>query len=419
MRLVYLDNAASTCPTPEVLEIMVQVANRQFANPSAAHAAGAAAARSLEQAREDVAAALGAASAEIVFTGGGTEANALGFLGAAARARGRHAVINAIEHPAILRNADRLAKLSGFEITSVAVGPSGLADPDAVAAAVRPDTAVVAVMLVNNELGTLQPVAAIARAVAARGAGRGGARSSASDASGASGAAHPGSPAGPHLHVDAVQAFGVVPFRPSALGVDSLAISGHKIHGPQGTGALWIRPGARIAPLWEGGGQERGMRPGTENLPGIVGFARAAIRATEARENGAVEQMAALRDELERRVLAAIPGARVTVGDAPRAAHISSLSLPGLPAEPLVHALEARGVIASAGSACASKTRGPSHVLKAIGVDDATAVLRFSLSRDTTADEIQLAADALVAAVADVAVNWGARTRGASPRDRI
>jgi cysteine desulfurase len=384
MTNVYLDNAATTRPAAEVLEVMTQTASADFANPSSAHAAGAAAARVLEQARHDIAGVLGCESArELIFTSGGTEANALAILGAAARARGRHIIIGAIEHPAVLRNAERLAKQAGFEITLVAPDAAGTISPASVAAALRPDTELVAVMLVNNELGTVQPAAAIARALAAHSAAM--------------------RPRPPHFHVDAVQAFGLLSFRPALLGADSLAISGHKIHGPKGVGALWIRPGARVAPLWDGGGQEGGMRPGSENLPAITGFARAATLAVRARSSGAPARIASLRDELEDRIRAGVAGARLTVSADARAPHISSLSFPGLPAEPLLHALEARGVMASAGSACASRVRGPSHVLKAIGVGDDVAVLRFSLSRDTTSDEIRNAAQAVSAAVAEIA----------------
>jgi cysteine desulfurase len=255
-----------------------------------------------------------------------------------------------------------------------------------VAAAVRPDTAVVALMLVNNELGTIQPVEEVARALAAAGA----------------------APSRrPHLHVDAVQAFGFLRVRPRALGADSLAISGHKIHAPKGVGALWIRAGARVEPLWDGGRQERGLRSGTENVAGAVGLGRAAALAVEAQDAGAAEAIAAQRDGLERECLAAVAelvaGARRTVEGVPRAPHIASLAFPGLPAEPLLHALEARDVYASAGSACASRTRGPSAVLKAIGVDDRTAVLRFSLARTTTPADIVAAVEALAGAVEELA----------------
>jgi cysteine desulfurase len=384
MNLVYLDNAASTRPALEVQQAVARTADELFANPASAHAAGAAAARALEQARADVAHAVGAVPDEVVFTSGGTESNALGLLGAAARARGRHLVVSAIEHRAVLRNVERLASEDGFATTVIPVGPSGTVDPRAVAAAIRPDTAIVAVMLVNNELGTVQPIEAIAGALDAYAASVGGRR--------------------PHLHVDAVQGFAFMPLRARRLGADSIAISGHKIHGPKGIGALWLRRGAAVRPLWDGGGQERGLRSGTENLPGAVGLACAAVLATAARDGGAAARIAALRDRLEALILATIPDARPTVvaGAGARAPHISSVSVPGLPAEPLLHALGARGVLASAGSACASKTRGPSHVLKAVGVDDDTAVIRFSLSRATTPDDVEAAARAFADAVSEI-----------------
>ncbi len=207
----------------------------------------------------------------------------------------------------------------------------------------------------------------------------------------------------PHLHVDAVQAFGLLRLRPRALGADTIALSAHKLHGPTGAGALWVRPGARLDPLWVGGGQERGRRGGTENVPALVGFGRAAALGRRALDAGADAAVASLRDRLEAAALAAVAGARPTVTGAPRAPHIASLAFPGLPAEPLLHALEARGVLASAGAACASKTAGPSPTLKAIGVDDRTGVLRFSLSRDSTAADVDGAAAALADAVRELA----------------
>jgi cysteine desulfurase len=381
--VIYLDNAASTRPAPEVLAATRAVEEGVFANPSSAHGLGAAASRVLEAARAEIAAALGGEAAAVVLTGGGTEANALGLLGAARAARGRHLVVGGLEHPAVARTAERLVA-QGFELTVVSPTRAGVVSADDVADAVRPETAVVALMLVNNELGTVQPVAEVARALAAT-----------------------PRPKRPHLHVDAVQAFGLLRVRPGALGADSLAISGHKIHGPKGTGALWVRPGARVEPLWDGGRQERGLRSGTENVAGVVGLARAAALAVEAQDAGAAAAIEALRDRLEREALAAAaevaPRARRTVADAPRAPHIASLAFPGFPAEPLLHALEARGVYASAGSACASRTRGPSAVLKAIGVDDDTGVLRFSLARTTTPAEIDGAVEALRGALHELA----------------
>ncbi|HLK90079.1 MAG TPA: aminotransferase class V-fold PLP-dependent enzyme [Polyangia bacterium] len=377
--MIYLDNAASTRPADEVVTAMAEAARAHFANPASAHAAGAAAARALAAARDEVAAALDVEGEELVFTSGGSEADALGVVGAARAARGRHLVVSALEHPAVVRAAEALVG-EGYTLDLVAPGPDGVVRPEAVAAAVRPDTAVVAVMLVQNELGTVQPIAEIARALGPAGKRR------------------------PHLHVDAVQAFGLLRLRPRTLGADSLALSAHKLHGPRGAGALWIRPGARLVPLWVGGGQERGRRGGTENLPALVGFGRAAALARRALEAGADAAVAALRDRLEAAALAAVAGARPTVAGAPRAPHIASLAFPDLPAEPLLHALEARGVLASAGSACASKTAGPSPSLKAIGVDDRTAVLRFSLSRETTAADVDGAAAALAEAAREVAL---------------
>jgi cysteine desulfurase len=378
--MIYLDNAASTRPAPEVLDAMASAAREQYANPSSAHGLGAAAARALDAARGEVAAALEAEPQEIVFTSGGTEADALGVLGAARAARGKHIVVSALEHPAVMRAVEALAA-DGYAVDVVVPTASGMIQPDDVAAAVKPETAVVAVMLVNNELGTLQPIPDIARAIGV-------------------GDRPPGRR--PHLHVDAVQGFGLMRLRASALGGDTVALSAHKLHGPRGVGALWIRPGSRLAPLWVGGGQERGVRGGTENLPAIAGFARAAALARRAIENGMDQAVARLRDRLEAAAKAAV-AARPTVSGVARAPHIASLSFTDLPAEPLLHALETRGVLASAGSACASRTAGPSPTLKAIGVDDRTGVLRFSLSRETTANEIEGAVTMLRGAISEVA----------------
>ncbi|HSZ82489.1 MAG TPA: cysteine desulfurase family protein [Polyangia bacterium] len=410
--MIYLDNAASTRPAPEVLAATRAVEEAFFANPSSAHGLGAAAARALEAARGEVAAALGAEAGEIVFTGGGTEANALGLLGAARAARGRHVVIGGLEHPAVARTAARLAggasreasgeasreasgeasreasgeasreaSGDGYTLTVVAPGRDGVVRAADVLAATRPDTALVALMLVNNELGTIQPVDEVARGLAA---------------------AFPEARRRPHLHVDAVQAFGLLRVRPRALGADTLALSSHKVHGPKGVGALWVRAGARLEPLWDGGRQERGLRSGTENVAVCVGLGRAAGLAVAAQDAGVASAIERERDRLERACIEAVPGVRPTVTGAPRAPHIASLAFPGLPAEPLLHALEARDVYVSAGSACASRTRGPSAVLKAIGLDDRTAVLRFSLARTTTPADVDAAVDALRGAVAEI-----------------
>lgn len=396
---IYLDNAASTRPAAKVEAVMTEVARGRFGNPSSAHAEGGAAARVLEEARTAVLAALGteAGAGQLVFTSGGTEANALGVIGAARLARGRHLVTTAIEHPAVLRNLELVATERSCEVTRVAPAPgTGAVTAEDVAAALRRDTAVVAVMLVNNELGTIQPIVEIARALDAF-ARREGIRR-------------------PHLHIDAVQGFGILPLAATVRAADSVALSAHKLHGPRGAGALWLRPGARVAPLWDGGRQERGLRSGTENVPAIAGFGQAAGLATAALKSGVPDTLARLRDALEAGIIARVPGARVTLpGAPPRAPHIASLAFPALPAEPLLHALEARGVYVSAGSACAAKDRRPSHVLQAIGVDDDTAVLRFSLSRETTEPEITAAISAVVEAVTEIAAAYPRRTAKSRP----
>ncbi len=373
--MIYLDHAASTPPHEAVLRAVDATARELFANPSSAHLEGAKAARALETARAQVAALLGAEARDCIFTGSGTEADALGVLGAARRARGRHIIVSAIEHPAVLGNAELLEK-AGYRLTRIAPNTAGIIEPEAIAEAVTDDTALVAVMLVNNELGTLQPITAIAQKL-----GRG---------------------KRPHLHVDAVAAAGYLPMSVRTLGCDSLAISGHKLQGPRGVGALWMRPGAASQALYAGGGQEKGLRSGTENLPAIVGFGLACELARKGLHERSVT-VTHLRDTLEDLALARIPGCRESVPrSTPRGPHIASLAFDGLPAEPLLHALDARGVLAAAGSACASKKKGPSHVLRAIGVGDDTAVLRFSLSHQTTPAEIEQAVGLLVDAVAEI-----------------
>jgi cysteine desulfurase len=373
--VIYLDNAASTAPAPQVLSALTAAAADQYANPSAAHGLGAAAARALEAARIDVARLCGGQPGEIIFTSGGTEANALGTLGAAAVARGRHVVLGGIEHPAVLRSVTSLQE-QGFTVTTVAPRPDGVVPAAAIAAALRPDTALVALMLVNNELGTVQPVADAATAVRAAGSRA-------------------------HFHCDAVQIAGLLPVDVRTLGIDSLALSAHKLHGPKGAGALWLRSGARVRALWDGGRQEKGLRSGTENLPAQVGFGVAARLALTA---AAGAQVAQLRDQLEALIAAAVPEARPTVdATAPRAPHIASVTVPALPAEVILHALEARGIFASAGSACATRNKDRSHVLAAIGVPESAAVLRFSLARTTREDELAPVAAALRAAIDEVA----------------
>jgi cysteine desulfurase len=372
---IYLDNAASTQPSPEVVEAMGAAMHEHFANPSSLHGLGAAAARALATAREGVAALVHAQPEEIIFTGSGTEANALGVAGAARASRLRHLVVSAIEHAAVFNSA-RVLREEGWQVDTVAPEPTGCVTPEAVLAAVRPETSVVAIMLVNNEIGTAQPVADIARALRALGRKI-------------------------HFHVDAVQFAGLEPLDVRTKGADSIAISAHKLHGPKGIGALWLRRGKRLAPLYGGGGQERDLRSGTENLPAAVGFGVAAAQARK--DVQAAARVRDLRDRLEDLVFAAVPQARPAVPlPTPRAPHIASILLPGFPAEPILHALEAHGVYASEGAACSSHAREQSRVQLALGIAATTGVLRFSLSRLTTADDVEQAARALAQSTIEV-----------------
>ncbi|HEY3353651.1 MAG TPA: cysteine desulfurase family protein [Polyangia bacterium] len=376
-RVIYLDNAAPTRVDARVVEVMVRHLRDDYGNASSLHRLGIAADQALATARAALARALEAAPAEIVFTSGGTEANALALLGAAGTARGRHVVASAVEHPSVLRSLE-LLRGAGFEVTLVPVDGEGRVDPEAFVAATRPDTAVAALMLVQNEIGTVEPAGAVGALL--RRAGR-----------------------ACVFHVDAVQALGKLPLSVRELGCDTLAVSAHKIHGPKGAGALYVRPGVRLRPLVGGGSQERGLRPGTENVPAVAGFG-AAVELAGAGLPAATAAMAALRDRLIAAVLAGDRRARL-VGPPPgpgRACNSVALAFPDIPAEVLLHTLEARGVYVSSGSACASRQRGRSHVLTAIGLPDRLETVRLTLSRETTAGEIDYAAAALLEAAREV-----------------
>jgi cysteine desulfurase len=375
METVYLDNGATTKVDRQVADAALEMMLEVYGNPSSAHRLGAEAQRRLGDARRQLAAALSADPQEITFTSGGTEANALGVLGAAAASRGRHLVTTALEHPSVADSARHLAQ-SGWELSTVAPDTRGLIAPEALERACRPDTAVCALLWVQNELGCVQPLellCQVVRRVAPR----------------------------CHIHVDAVQAVGKLPVDVAAGAFDSLSLSGHKLHAPKGAGALWLRPGRRLAPLAHGGGQERGLRPGTEGVPQLVALGLAVELAERARPTAAPE-MARLRDRLWDELAAACPGAVRHVPAADGAPHILSVGFPYTPAEPLLHALEARGVFASAGSACHAKDKRPSPVLQALALPEHMGTLRFSLSRHTTPAEIDRAARAVPEAVAEV-----------------
>ncbi|BDE08143.1 cysteine desulfurase [Vulcanimicrobium alpinum] len=378
MDRVFLDHAATTPMRPEAVEAMLPLLGGS-SNPSSLHAEGRAARAALDAAREAVAAVVGAAPREIVFTGGGSESDTLAILGAAraTRSRGRHAITAAVEHHAVLHAVDLLEE-DGWNVTRLPVDSGGRVDPAAVAAALTPQTALVSIALANNELGTVQPVAEIARLAHAAGA---------------------------LVHTDAVQAPGWLALDVDALGVDLLSLSAHKFSGPKGAGVLYVRRGTPVAPLIVGGGQEHGLRAGTENVAAIAALAAALVLA-EAERAVQAPRVASLRDRLETAILASIPGSVVNAASAPRLPTIASLAFAETPGDALLIRLDLEGIAASAGSACAAGSAEPSHVIAAIGLDARfrAGVVRFSLGRETTSTEIDEVIRRLPAIVADVRI---------------
>jgi cysteine desulfurase len=367
---IYLDHAATTPVRDEVLEAMLPFFGARFGNPSSVHRWGREARTALDEAHERVARCLGASADEVVFTSCGTEADNMALLGVwrARRAQGRSAVVTTpIEHKAVLAAAHQ-AKKEGGEERLLAMTTDGLVDDASFDALVDEKVAICSVMWVNNEIGVLQPVPALAARAKAKGV---------------------------VFHTDAVQAFGKVLVDARTTAFDVLSLSGHKIGAPKGIGALYVRRGTPIEPLMFGGTQNRGRRPGTENVAMAVGLARAAELAVAEREHEWTT-LAALRDRLEAALLERIPDAVIHGRGAPRAPHILNISVPGTDSESLLMALDLRGIACSAGSACQSGSISPSHVLAAIGVpaDLATSAIRMSLGCLTT--------DACVDRVADV-----------------
>lgn len=365
---VYLDHAATTPGLPPVAEAMAQAMLAVYGNPSSLHRKGIEAEAILKKTRERIAASMRVSPAEIVFTSGGTEGNALAIRGAAQarQRRGRHIITSAIEHSSVL-NICRALEEEGYTVTYLSVDDQGRVDPDRAAAVVTERTTLMSVMLVNNEIGTIQPVARIIDAVRRR----------KSDVL---------------VHVDAVQAFGKIPVLPRELGADYVTISGHKIHGPKGIGALYRRKGAPLAPLFGQGSQEEGVRPGTENVPGIAGLG-AALAALGEDDDFRRARLYHLRRRLIDGLLQ-IEGARLNgPKDEDAAPHIANFSFPGIRGEVLLHALEERGVYVSTGSACTSRKPEPSHVLKALGLpkEALESSIRVSLSWMTTEEEIDRA----------------------------
>jgi cysteine desulfurase len=370
--VIYLDHNASTPLDPEVWAAM-EAAASVHGNASSVHAEGQNARRLVEEARDDVARLLGVRPDEVFFTSGGTESNALAILGGAAGRRGR-VVVTGAEHPSVREAAARLAATGPFEVVTVDPEPSGALDPGRVLAAVDSETALVSVMAANNEYGGVYPVAALSDEIRRRGA---------------------------LFHVDAVQAAGRIPVDAAAWGVDLLSISAHKMYGPKGAGALYVRRGVALSAHTPGGGQEKRVRAGTENTLAIAGLA-AAARLAARRVSAEAAGIAALRDRFERGVLDAVPGARVIGAGSPRLPNTSAILFEGAPGEAVLIRLDLEGVAVSVGSACSSGTLAPSPALLALGLSraDARSVVRFSLGRTTTEAEIERVHGLLPAAVA-------------------
>jgi cysteine desulfurase len=368
---IYLDHAATTPLDPEVRAAILPWLGELFGNPSSAHGYGRRARAAVDDARDRVAAAAGCASREVILTSGGTEADNLALRGVLERwgaERGRHLVVSAIEHEAVLATARRLAESGRVDLTVVDCDRQGRIDPAAVASAVRPETVLVSVMLANNEVGTVQDVPAIAAAVRAR---------------------NPRS----LVHTDAVQALGRLPLGLDALGVDLLSLSAHKAYGPQGVGALIARHGVFPAAQITGGGQERERRSGTENVAGIVGFGAAAELAERRRETD-VPELSRLAGWLTDLLTESVNGLEVTGDPTTRLPGLCSFVVPGCRSELLLAVLDELGVSASAGSACSSGAPTPSHVLEAMGFGElGGCALRLGLGRSTTEADIESAAE--------------------------
>jgi cysteine desulfurase len=374
---IYLDNSATTKPYPEVIEAMVAMMENNYGNPSSLHKKGLLAEKEIDKARERVAKALGVNKAEVVFTSGGTEANHLALFGAAAHyaPRGKHIITTSIEHACVF-DAVKELEARGYEVTFVPAGADGVIDVESVKQAWREDTILVSVMYVNNETGALQPIGELGAFLKDK-----------------------------HktlFHVDAVQALGKVPLKIKEAGIDLLAVSAHKIHGPKGVGALYVREGVKLTPMFYGGGQERGLRSGTENVPGIVGFGIAAERSVREMPQAA-QSMRELRDLIIGRILAEIPEVRINTPKE-AAPHVVNVSFEGVRGEVLVHALETHGVYISTGSACSSKEKIYSRVLKAMGLLEKhlEGAVRISLDAATTREEVDAMIDVLKSTVEDL-----------------
>jgi cysteine desulfurase len=372
MRRVYLDNNASTPVLPAVFEAMRPYFNERFGNASSIHHHGQETRAAVERARESVAELLGCRAAEIVFTSGGTEADNLAIFGLARP--GDHVITSTIEHHAVMNTCKHLESL-GVEVTWVPVDGKGQVDPDDVRRALRPNTRLVTIMMANNETGVLQPVEEIGKVAAE---------------------------ADVFFHTDAVQAAGKVAIDVKRIACDLLSISGHKIHAPQGVGALYVRKGTILQPMLYGGRHERSRRAGTENVPGLVALGKAAELAREGLDRGEPGAIAALRDRLEQTILGEVEATGVNGEGAPRVPNTTNIHFDYIEGEALVIALDLKGLALSTGAACSSGVIEPSHVLTAMGLspDQARASLRFSLGKQNTAEEVEFALSLVPATVA-------------------
>ena len=363
MPRIYFDNNATTPVLPEVLEAMRPYFGEHFGNASSIHHHGQETRAAVERARDSVAALLGCRPAEIVFTSGGTEGDNLAIAGLTSA--GDHVITASIEHHAVLMTCKHLDE-NGCEVTYLPVDGRGLVDPDDVRRALRSNTTLISIMMANNETGVVQPVEEIGKIAAE---------------------------ADVYFHTDAVQAAGKVKLDVSRIGCDALSISGHKMHAPQGVGALYVRRGAQLQPLFFGGRHERSRRAGTENVPGIVALGKAAELAMQGFERGDDKKMSALRDRLQHGILAQVEEAGVNSDDSPRVPNTSNIYFDHIEGESMVISLDLKGLAVSTGAACSSGAIEPSHVLMAMGLqtDRARASIRFSLGKQNTEEEIDIA----------------------------
>ncbi len=363
MPRIYLDNNATTPVLPEVLEAMRPYFGEHFGNASSIHHHGQGARAAIERARDSVASLLSCKASEVVFTSGGTEGDNLATAGLTSA--GDHIITSSIEHHAVLLACKHLEE-TGCKVTYVPVDGRGLVDPDDVRRALRPNTRLISIMMANNETGVLQPVDELGK-IAAEG--------------------------DVYFHTDAVQAAAKVPIDVNRIGCDALSLSGHKMHAPQGVGALYVRKGTKLQPLFYGGRHERSRRAGTENVPGIVALGKAAELATQSFERGDDKKLSALRDRLQQGILAQVEEAGVNGGSALRVPNTSNIYFDHIEGESMVIALDLKGLAVSAGPACASGAVEPSHVLVAMGMgaERARASIRFSLGKQNSEEDIDFA----------------------------